>query len=507
MRAIDLLLLYVIPDDNFDAFESVYSCRKKLEKTKEADRIGVKEFIKMLSSEGYKGLKLYDGFYFSFSIDQIGKEFDLLKMSDDGKEILNIELKSQTVDISKMKEQLIKNKYYLNAVCKSTCLYSIDLEKKIVYLLNDEGELIVSSVSALVEDIRRINNPLMEGIEKYFSASKFLLSPISQPELFLSSFYCLNSKQEEIKKHILWEFDNRVADSNLIGVTGLPGTGKSLLLYDIAREIGKKSKVLVIHCAKMSSDHERLKIDNVDIKPVKNIRHSVDFDKYDLVLVDEAHRIYTSEYELITQETAKNKTICVMFYDEGQMLANTEISRNISQRIKKESSGSEYALSKNIRVNPELAAFVTWFFDLHKWNRDYKYENVDILYATDKEVANAIKEYYVAVKGYKFINFTSSYFKTTPFDAYSEGGDVCTHEVIGGEFEGVVCIIDRNFYYNSKGKLIANSHATNDYLYDKMLYQNLTRAREKICIIIMGNEKLFSKVIYMLKKKYETIES
>lgn len=503
MKAIDLLLLSVIPDEDFDAFESVLSCRRKIERTKESDRVGVKKFIKLLSSEGYKGMKLFDGFFFSFSIDQISKEFDLLKMSDDTEEILNIELKSKTIDSNKMEEQLVKNKYYLNAVCRRTQLYSIDLENKAVYLLNDNNKLIGSNVSSLVEDIRRIKNPMMEGIERFFSASKFLLSPISQPELFHSRFYCLNSKQEEIKRHVIWEFENRVADSNLIGVTGLPGTGKSLLLYDIAREIGKTSKVLVIHCAKMSLSHKRLTINNVDIKPIKNIKYTIEFEKYAIVLVDEAHRIRTQDYELITQETAKNKIICVMFYDEGQMLANTEISRNISQRIKKESSGSEYALSKNIRANPELTAFVTWFFDLHKWNENYKYENIDILFAPDTTVANAIKKYYVATKGYRFINFTASYYKATPFDVYDEDYGVCTHEVIGEEYEGVVCIIDHNFYYDSNGKLIANSHATNNYLYDRMLYQNLTRARERICIIIMGNKKLFSKVFYMLKKKFK----
>ena len=140
MRSINLLLLSVVPDDEFDTFESVYSCREKLEKTKVSDRKGVREFIKMLTSEGYRGMRLFEGFFFSFSINQISKEFDLLKISDDLEEVVNIELKSQSIDVDKMEEQLVKNKYYLNAVCKNIHLYSIDLENKIVYLLDDEDK-------------------------------------------------------------------------------------------------------------------------------------------------------------------------------------------------------------------------------------------------------------------------------------------------------------------------------------------------------------------------------
>ena len=502
MRAIDLLPLFMVSDEDFNPFESVYSCRKKLEKTKEADRVGLREFVKLLLSEGFKDIKLYDDFFFSFTIEQNSKEFDRLKIAEGLDRALNIELKSRTVDVERMRKQLIQNKYYLSSTCKDVQLYSIDLEKKIIYKLGEDDELNESDVVSLVNDIKKIDKAIKERIEDILSASHFLISPISSPDRFLKEFYCLNSKQEEIKNQIIWAIESRTEDSNLIGVTGSPGTGKSLLLYDIAREVGKNNQVLVIHCAIMSPVHERLRIKNVDIVPVKRIGEATEFNKYDLVLVDETHRIYKNDYEIICRETAKNNIMCVMFYDEGQTLAYDEISRNISQRIKNE-SGSVYILPKKIRANLELTAFITWFFDLRKWNPNFEYDCVEILYAPNSACANSIKNYYVESKKYRFINFTSSIFNETPFDVYCNGEYVSTHRAIGREFSKVVCVIDNNFYYDEDGKLCALGHVTHNYLYDKMLYQNLTRARDRICIIVMGNKDLFSRIISMLSKKYK----
>ena len=62
------------------------------------------------SHEG--SIEMMDGFFFGYKIPQIGKEFDLLKITDNA--CLNIELKSQDVSESKIQEQLKKNEYYLS---------------------------------------------------------------------------------------------------------------------------------------------------------------------------------------------------------------------------------------------------------------------------------------------------------------------------------------------------------------------------------------------------------
>ena len=54
-------------------------------------------------------INIFNDFHISYSIPQIGKEFDLLRITE--KNILNIELKSEFT--SKIKNQLLKNRYYL----------------------------------------------------------------------------------------------------------------------------------------------------------------------------------------------------------------------------------------------------------------------------------------------------------------------------------------------------------------------------------------------------------
>lgn len=502
MKATNLSFYYDVPEEGFSTFENLYACRKKYEKKKKADIEGIKLFVKMMFDAGYTDLELFDNFFFSFTINQISKEFDLIKISEDLERAVNIELKSQAIEIENVKKQLVKNKYYLTSACSHVDLYTVILDEKKVYKLTEDNEIVVSDLKSLTDDIVRVERPMTEGIEKVFSASQFIMSPISEPEKFLGGFYALNAKQEEVKSHIISIFNDREADSNLVGVEGQPGTGKSLLLYDIAQELAQVTKVLIIHCAIMSPEHKKLKIDNVDIVPVKGINASTDFTQYGLVLVDEAHRIYPSDYKIICQETEKNNIICVMFYDDMQRLQNSEISANISWHIK-ETTGSVYKLSEKVRSNPELGAFISLLFNLRNWNSNYDYDNVDILYASDKNNADVIKNYYVETKGYKFINFTSSNYSETPFDYYRHGCHYeSTHRIIGMEFDKVVCIIDDNFFYNDERKLAANSHPYTNYLYDRMLYQNLTRAREKLCLIIMGNKDLFLTIIGMLEKKY-----
>ena len=62
--------------------------------------------VDALTDEGVT-VSEFDGFYFGFIIPRIGKEFDLLKVTE--KRCLNIELKSQDVTEEHIHAQLLKN--------------------------------------------------------------------------------------------------------------------------------------------------------------------------------------------------------------------------------------------------------------------------------------------------------------------------------------------------------------------------------------------------------------
>jgi hypothetical protein len=70
------------------------------------------------------------------------------------------------------------------------------------------------------------------------------------------------------------------------------------------------------------------------------------------------------------------------------------------------------------------------------------------------------------------------------------------HTVIGQEFDKVVAVIGESFYYDSNGKLMGDTESY--YHPTKMLFQILTRARKKLCLVIVNNETLLKKCLEII---------
>ena len=101
------------------------------------------ESLRLLAEELIKyGLSLseLDGFFYSFHIPQIGKEFDLLKLSETT--CLNIELKSASVSEEQICKQLVKNCHYLNQLNKRLVLYSVVTDTMTCYELSEDDKLL-----------------------------------------------------------------------------------------------------------------------------------------------------------------------------------------------------------------------------------------------------------------------------------------------------------------------------------------------------------------------------
>ena len=45
---------------------------------------------------------------------------------------------------------------------------------------------------------------------------------------------------------------------------------------------------------------------------------------------------------------------------------------------------------------------------------------------------------------------------------------------------------------------MAKEHPNPDYLYSKLLFQGLTRVREKLAIIVIDNEDVFGKILNII---------
>ena len=84
-------------------------------------------------------------------------------------------------------------------------------------------------------------------------------------------------------------------------------------------------------------------------------------------------------------------------------------------------------------------------------------------------------------------------FKVHSIDAFAH--EIDTHHVIGQEFDNVMIMMDENFKYSEEGKLMAKEHPNPNYLFYKLLYQGLSRARKKLCILVIDNYLLFSQIL------------
>ena len=156
-----------------------------------------------------------------------------------------------------------------------------------------------------------------------------------------------------------------------------------------------------------------------------------------------------------------------------------------------------HKLSDKIRTNIELASFIYTLMNLNRpVPEDITFYNVDILYANNVEEAKLLI-YNYRKKNYTFINYSLSNYFESHFEQYD--GDYDTHHVIGLEFDNVLMLLDETFYYDQSNILRAVEHPNPDYIYTKLLYQGLSRVREKLALIIVGNEQLLQKILSFIK--------
>ena len=500
MQTVNLFQLTRVTDLSiFAQYEQQLSHRKELIVPKEEELLTLHTFVNLiLSANGniLDSLRLLDSFYYSFTIPKISKEFDLLRIGSNY--IIDIELKSQST-LEKILKQLKQNKYYLNALCKPVQLYAFDNDSKQLYILTERNTLAEVEVSDLYTALKNQIDCLCDNIEDLFKPSDFLISPINTPERFLRNEYFLSSQQEEIAKGIIREIEN--ANTYYFGITGGPGTGKTLLIYDLAVKLSTVGKCCVIHCGIIPKGLDYLNgaLTNIDIVAAKEIGNDFSFGSYRFILLDEGHRFHSSQYDLLIQQT-KDENITIIFsYDENQILSQSEQRAEISKKIESISGCKIHRLTNKIRTNKELASFIERLRDLHSHNIVSDYSSVALVYANDRTEASLLLENFTQ-NGYVFINYTSSSYHSTTFDCYGAfSGGRNTHTVIGQEFEKVVMLLDTTFAYDQDGKLRAVEHPNPNYLYRQLLFQGVSRVREKLAIIVVDNPDVFAKALGILE--------
>jgi len=450
-------------------------------------------FLNFISASS-ENKSIYENYYVWYEIPQIGKEFDLLKFWNNYN--INIELKRCGSE-KKIKDQLIRNKYYLGFLDKETFCFSFISEEEKVYKLDTNNELIEVDLTELINILEGQELKEIQNIDDIFNPSNYLVSPFNSTEEFIRNQYFLTSQQEEIKEKTIIEI--RTSKSSFISIVGNAWTGKTLLTYDIAKDsIGNKKKTLVIHCWILNLGQERLRDTyNWDIVAIKDFRDK-DISLYSLIIIDEVQRIYPGQLKHIISEIKQYEKTCIFWYDKKQCLSWREINNDIEKLIETYVVPIKFQLTKKIRSNKEVASFIKCLFEAHKEIDKIDMSNIKLnyfkTYSEAKAYIKTLKE-----RDWKVINYTPSNRQSLPYDNFKIHYEESTHNVIGQEFDNVIGVVDSHFYYDENKKLSTKNYKIEPYYHPtKMLLQILTRTRRKLNFIVIDNEEIMIRCLEIL---------
>ena len=273
-------------------------------------------------------------------------------------------------------------------------------------------------------------------------------------------------------------------------IQGDPGTGKTLLLYDIVKGL---QNTAIIHCGNLNDGHHYLNSQGWQIFPAKQYEKAMD-ERYHVIAIDEGQRLdFRQLSRIITFAKEKNITLIVSC-DPRQVL---NISEKNTYTIEKYMAEKKclYHLTSGVRSNKEIYSFIRNMFDLKdKAKIKENYDAIKLSYFQNEDDAIMFLKY-LQKNGWTFINYTTSLSKMDCFDLFDQISTKNAHKVLGQEFEKVAFVLDGHFQYENH-KLTAKKR---DTAYDdlSMLYQIVTRAVNSLSVVVYDNVELFEQLVHI----------
>ena len=404
-------------------------------------------------------------FFYSFQVPRLGKEFDLLQIKDD--QIVNIELKSGKVSDEAVRKQLLQNRYYLSVQGKMIQSYTYISSQERLVRLNNHDHIVEADWDQLCLALQRQSKDYEGDIEDLFQAEMYLFSPVTEPERFLNKEYFLTSQQKDIERRILDKI--RKVKYGYFWFSGLPGTGKTLLLYDIAMKLSVHQKVCMIHCGETGKEwkilHDRLL--RIAFLSDSQLEECPDLKEYSAILVDEAHLLSVKELHRILELSEKHPVI--FSSDDEDMISDEEMDRTMIREIEHLPDIQSFHLTNRIRTNAELSSFIQNMMHLPEKRMVRYYPHIQVVYANDDEEAG------ILLKGYQ---------------------------------NQLVFIIDERYYYDEKGYLREQRQKHQKPTAVRTLFHCLNEAREEFAIIVKGNEAVYEVLLDLLQfSKKETVKT
>lgn len=453
-----------------------------------------------LLKQPYPDISFYDGYYLGYKIPQIGKEFDLLRFGEEY--LVNIEIK-RNCDRDKIRKQLIRNRYYLSFLKGPVKLYTYAAGRNTLYKLKEDDVLETVPLSELCDVLRNQTLKKLPDIDDLFDPANYLVSPFNSVERFISGEYFLTNHQETIERQI---YDAIVRkEAHIFSVTGAAGTGKTLLVYDMAKNAFCEGKKFVIfHCAGINAGQKVLiQRYGWKIMPAKSI-FTEQLEDCSFLIIDEAQRMKVDEFNYLMEQINRYHLQCLFSYDRNQCLEQEEISCDIPGRLDEVPGIMSFHLTNAIRTNADLDYFVHSLADCNYPVQTIRHRDIELYYVNDW---NSVQHFlrYLGETGWAVPQYTpreDGYFFS--YDTGDQDEKDSIHAVIGQDYEKIAAVIDHTFYYDRDG-FLSNSGKkgkNNLYLQGQMLIQILTRARRKLALIIINNEQMFRRCLDILGEKH-----
>lgn len=438
-----------------------------------------------------------DGYFWGIKIGRkLDEEFDILRFGTNS--IVNIELKS---DLSKdglasLRDQLRRHKRVLQFLEENLYLYVYIRSNDEIYKLSDNEELISCNFDEIMNDVEEsyIDSNRLEELDM----TNLIISPYTDPDEFSKRNYQLIQQQKSVKQRA---FDST---KKFISIKGRAGTGKSLVLFDLAKKYIENDKDIILYFTGQLDEYSII-TDSIgfNVKPIKFFSEN-EANKYDIVMFDEAQRLYPAQYKEII--TFNNEKI-IFCYDPAQTLSFKELGDSLESNLKELDNHQELKLKDNIRAKPEIYDFISRILEKNaRFTQPHSYNNdINLVYFNKKEEASIYiqekceNEEFVSVELSSYTTRSTNKVKRA---MVSGEGSKTAHQVIGREFNNVLVTIDEHFYYDSDGILKSDYQEYYPYLEREGILQAMTRAKNKLVIVIINNPEVMEAVKEIYTFKY-----